>query len=572
MMKHFKYVLLLFVLFLVACKKDVDSSFPDLYGKTQQEMQTIFKEKGIIVTVNYEYRYSPTLEENTIYGASVKPKEIVEPGSVITVYINTKEFVLPNLTGLNKDEMTAKLLLLGLQADQFGFLPDINQHVKVGTFIQYRSGKMGDRIDPTTQRVSIFYDTRILLEDLSGQNKLQIDDYLREKTLNPQYVYEVDNNKEHDTFKGYEGYIAGDAIEPGKPLTIVLYSNDDVNISKDIKVSEQLMFSKYIDAKGNNKGIEIYNPTNDAINLADYYIAILPNGAYVAEVSIELTGSLASKETYVMMNTGASEALKLKADLLSNDLFFDGNDVIQLRKAVNHTYIDTLNDIGETSIFMNEEIFIRKSSITHGNRDYVFLDWEGYIPEFIEPIGTHPYDGFETPPFEYVDKIFPEYGMTKVTFSYLHDGDTAAFKSIDPRDTASYTGDNRVRYLLIDTPETEKPGVVGEPYAQVATEFNRSMLQGASELYIQADPGNVLRDTYGRALGFIWANMGTVEAPDWKLINYELAKAGLGEPAGAVKNVDSPIFGNRYLYQWVIHAAHYAQENKLGIYSGVYKP
>lgn len=174
MMKHFKYVLLLFVLFLVACKKDVDSSFPDLYGKTQQEMQTIFKEKGIIVTVNYEYRYSPTLEENTIYGASVKPKEIVEPGSVITVYINTKEFVLPNLTGLNKDEMTAKLLLLGLQADQFGFLPDINQHVKVGTFIQYRSGKMGDRIDPTTQRVSIFYDTRILLEDLSGQTNFKL--------------------------------------------------------------------------------------------------------------------------------------------------------------------------------------------------------------------------------------------------------------------------------------------------------------------------------------------------------------------------------------------------------------
>ena len=129
--------------------------------------------------------------------------------------------------------------------------------------------------------------------------------------------------------------------------------------------------------------------------------------------------------------------------------------MIQLRKVSNNTYIDTPNDIGDTSIFMNEEIFIRKSSITSGNRDYVFLDWEGYIPSFIELIGTHPYDGYESPPFEYMDTLFFEYGMTKVKYLYLHDGDTTAFQSLDSRDTNSYTGENRVRYLLIDTPETQ---------------------------------------------------------------------------------------------------------------------
>lgn len=563
--------MLLFVLFLVACKPEADKTFPDLYGKTTQEMEAIFKERGIIVTVNYEYRYSPNLVEDTIYGASINPKETVEAGSTITVFINKKLFVLPNLSGLDRDQMRQKLLSLGLKEEQFGFLPDVSNLVEVGTFIQYRNAKVGDTVDPLEQRVTIFYDAKVVLEDLSGKNKLEIDAYLKEKTLKPTFTYSLDNTKEYDTFKGYDGANIGDAVMPGKDVTVVLYENDDVNVSTQIKVEKQLMFSKYIDAKGNNKGVELYNPTDSDINLADYYIAILPNGALVSEVNIDLTGTLKSKETYVVMNKGASDALKAKADLLE-DIFFDGNDVIQLRRASNHTYIDTLNDIGDTSIFMNEEIFIRKSKLTAGNRDYVFLDWEGYIPEFIDPIGTHPYDGFETPPFEYVDKIFSDYGMTKVTFSYLHDGDTAAFKSIDPRDTASYTGDNRVRYLLIDTPETEKPGVVGEPYAQEATEFNRTLLTNAVEIYLQADPGNVLRDTYGRALGFIWANVGTIEAPNWKLINYELAKAGLGEPAGAVKNIDSPIFGNRYLYQWVIHAAHYAEANKLGIHSGVHKP
>ncbi len=570
-MKYIKFILLAFLLLLSSCKEKVDKSFPDLYGKTTEEMQEIFKEKGIIVTINYEYRYSPNLEENTIYGASVSPKETVEPGSVITVYINTKEFVLPNLTGLNREEMKDKLILLGLNESQFGFLPDINTQVKVGTFIQYRNKKVGDRVDPTETKVTIFYDSRILLEDLSGMNKLEIDAYLKEKTLNPSYVYSLDNSKEYDTFKGYQGYEINGAIEPGKPVTVVLYENDDVNVGENINVTYQLMFSKYIDAIGNNKGIELYNPTEETISLSDYYLAILPNGALVPDVTISLSGTLNSKETYVIMNSGATQELKEKADLITGDLYFDGNDVIQLRRVSNNTYIDTLNDIGDTSIFMNEEIFIRKSSITSGNRDYVFLDWEGYIPSFTEPIGTHPYDGYESPPFEYMDTLFFEYGMTKVKYLYLHDGDTTAFQSLDPRDTNSYTGENRVRYLLIDTPETQKPGQPGMPYADVATEFNRTMLTNASELYLQADSGGTLRDTYGRALGFVWANMGTPENPDWKLINYELAKNGLGEPAGAVKNVDSPIFGNRYLYQWVIHAAEYARINKLGIYSGVYQ-
>lgn len=570
-MRYIKFILLAFVLFLSACKKEVDKSFPDLYGKTKEEMQTIFKEKGIIVTINYEYRYSPNLEENTIYGASVSPKEKVEPGSVITVYINAKEFILPNLTGLDREAMKDKLIILGLNESQFGFLPDINHLVKVGTFIQYRNAKVGDRIDPTETRVTIFYDSRILLEDLSEMNKLEIDAFLKEQTLNPTYVYELDNTKEYDTFKGYQDNEIGGAIEPGKPVTVILYENNDVNVGKDVKVTHQLMFSKYIDAIGNNKGIEIYNPTEETISLNEYYLAILPNGALVPDATISLKGTLSSKETYVIMNSGASEELKEKADLVTGDLFFDGNDVIQLRRTSNHTYIDTLNDIGDTSIFMNEEIFVRKASITSGNRDYVFLDWEGYIPSFIEPIGTHPYEGYESPPFEYMDTLFFDYGMTKVKYLYLNDGDTAAFQSLDPRDTNSYTGENRVRYLLIDTPETQKPGQSGQPYANVAMEFNRTMLEGASELYLQADPGGTLRETYGRALGFIWANMGTKENPDWKLINYELAKNGLGEPAGAVKNVNSPIFGNRYLYQWVIHAAQYAQDNKLGIYSGVYQ-
>ena len=45
---------------------------------------------------------------------------------------------------------------------------------------------------------------------------------------------------------------------------------------------DELFFSEYVEGYANNKGLEIYNPTNEAINLGDYGIARFSNGATVA--------------------------------------------------------------------------------------------------------------------------------------------------------------------------------------------------------------------------------------------------------------------------------------------------
>ena len=110
----------------------------------------------------------------------------------------------------------------------------------------------------------------------------------------------------------------------------------------------------------------------------------------------------------------------------------------------------------------------------------------------------------------------------------------------------------------------------------MASNFTKNALSTASEIYIQSDRSAGIKDNYGRNLGVVWYNAGTPESPDWRLLNYELVKNGLGEPAG-IKDQGgnymlSNVWGNRYMYQWVQEGILYATTNKLGLYSGVYQP
>lgn len=57
----------------------------------------------------------------------------------------------------------------------------------------------------------------------------------------------------------------------------------------------QLMFSQYIDGSNNKKGLEIYNPDQTAVNLADYEIQQFNNGGTSKPFVYPLVGNLASK-------------------------------------------------------------------------------------------------------------------------------------------------------------------------------------------------------------------------------------------------------------------------------------
>lgn len=568
-----------------------DSSLPNLIGMTEEEIVTLFEQGNYNVTLDFKQYFKPNGNNTFDKYISHQADETIKPGDIVSIYIATKEINLPSLKGLNKNQITELFDEMGVTLDYIQFSGDINTKLGVEEFIRY-GDKLGNNslFSPTiTNKIPVVYNLSAKVPELEGLNKEQIREELKKANISSvKFEYILNNDKEYDSFASYGNKEAGEMINPSDTLTVHIYINDNVNDGDIVVHEEQIFISKYVDGKDDNKAIELYNPTNFDVDLSKYYIAILSDGSFVASYKITLTGILKAKSTYVIVNNKAVETLLDKGDLRDSDLQFDGNDTIQLRQVSNDTYIDSIYHVGNISPTLYNEVFVRREHINHGNRLFTQNDWFGFIPTYFEGVGTHPFTGDIRPKFNLIsDKTFQEYGMTEVEVTSIADGDTVYANSLDPRDKTSYQGNNRLRFLLVDTPETEKPGQVGMPYANVATNFTRTMLNSASKIMIQSDPSSGISDTYGRHLALIWfkldnnitftdlkdknGNSPVIEA-GWSLLNYELVRLGLGEKmSGKTSGYEkAPIFSDRFLYSWVESALLFAKENELGLFSGVH--
>ena len=114
----------------------------------------------------------------------------------------------------------------------------------------------------------------------------------------------------------------------------------------------ELFISEYVEGWSNNKALEIYNPTSQAINLSGYFVSRYSNGATSATVanSVQLTGTIAPHSVYVGVlekldpnGTGQEapiwDSLQARADGFycavyntSNAWYWNGNDAIVLAK------------------------------------------------------------------------------------------------------------------------------------------------------------------------------------------------------------------------------------------------
>ena len=125
----------------------------------------------------------------------------------------------------------------------------------------------------------------------------------------------------------------------------------------------ELFISEYVEGSGNNKALEIYNPTANTIDLSEYIVIRYSNGSNSASANnaIQLTGSILSNDVHVGVieklnpaGTGneipVDPALQLKADAFycpdyntSNAWYWNGNDAIVLAKG-------SVNDIPNAEI------------------------------------------------------------------------------------------------------------------------------------------------------------------------------------------------------------------------------
>lgn len=115
------------------------------------------------------------------------------------------------------------------------------------------------------------------------------------------------------------------------------------------------------------------------------------------------------------------------------------------------------------------------------------------LPPSYDAVTTDLVQGFDGTNFEVIPK------EVKIPFSLerIVDGDTIV---------GNINGETvRIRYLLVDTPESVKRGMSVQPFAKEASYFNEELLNNATTLYLALDKGP-RTDRYDRLLAYIYAD------------------------------------------------------------------
>jgi uncharacterized protein len=167
----------------------------------------------------------------------------------------------------------------------------------------------------------------------------------------------------------------------------------------------ELFFSEYIEGSSNNKALEIYNGTGAAINLGTlgYNVQMFFNGSATAGLTINLVGTVANGDVFVVAQSSSAAAILAQADQTNGSGWFNGDDAVVLRRGT--TVVDVIGQVGfdpgaqwGTGLTSTENNTLRrKASIEAGdtNTGDVFdpsIQWDGFAEDTFGGLGSHSND------------------------------------------------------------------------------------------------------------------------------------------------------------------------------------
>jgi len=197
-----------------------------------------------------------------------------------------------------------------------------------------------------------------------------------------------------------------------------------------------LFFSEYVEGSGNNKAIEIYNPTNEDIDLGIYTVRRYSNGSPVYTDEVQLSGTILAKGVVVVTNGQTdsvwvsnggywslpiNDTLYQKGDLHCSGIYptamyFNGNDALALEKLTGEV-VDIFgkigtdpgsngwNDIPPTyfagdqfwTSWTKDQTLIRKPTVKNGVMDnpeifMVNVEWDSVAKNEFDSLGFHRCD------------------------------------------------------------------------------------------------------------------------------------------------------------------------------------
>ncbi|MGM3307355.1 ExeM/NucH family extracellular endonuclease [Anabaena sp. WFMT] len=180
---------------------------------------------------------------------------------------------------------------------------------------------------------------------------------------------------------------------------------DDINVSATALPTD-LFISEYIEGSSNNKAIEIFNGTGTAIDLAasGYKLEFYFNGSTTPGTTINLTGTVANGDVFVVADNDAVAAILAVTDQQSTSSFFNGDDAIALKKgniiidAIGQIGFDPGTEWGSGLTSTADNTIRRKSTVTAGdtNPNDAFDpsgQWEGFAQNTFDGLGSHTIGG-----------------------------------------------------------------------------------------------------------------------------------------------------------------------------------
>jgi predicted extracellular nuclease len=188
-----------------------------------------------------------------------------------------------------------------------------------------------------------------------------------------------------------------------------------------------VFFSEYIEGTSNNKALEIFNGTGSAVNLATggYNVQMHFNGNPAAGLTINLTGTVASGDVYVLAQSAASPTILAQADQTNGAGWFNGDDAVVLRKggadgpvvdAIGQVGFDPGTEWGSGLTSTADNTLRRKSSVEAGDADFgdafdPAAQWDGFATDTFGGLGSHTTGGDAAP---FVSSSTPANGASEV--------------------------------------------------------------------------------------------------------------------------------------------------------------
>ena len=176
-------------------------------------------------------------------------------------------------------------------------------------------------------------------------------------------------------------------------------------------VSANVIISEYVEGSSYNKAIEVFNTSDETVNLSTYTLEFYFNGNTNPGRTISLSGELAPKSTYVIAHSRAVDELKVKAQLDTDGSWFNGDDAVTLSNG--SVIIDSLGQVGfdpgsswnSGDINTKDRSLLRLETVQEGRTDASAIfdgaaQWMALPKDDFSNIGQHNQQGEQPDPIE----------------------------------------------------------------------------------------------------------------------------------------------------------------------------